>query len=175
MNNIQSEMFANNNDKLRAFIGVDNGISGSVGLIYSDGTYEFFRTPIKSAQDYTKKKKMVNRVQHLELTKILSKAGEGSMVMIERPMINSTRFHASMSAIRAYEVTITVLESLGLPYEICDSKEWQKPLLPIGAKGDELKKASLDVGNRMFPNTKNIKHPDCDGMLIALFCKQKHK
>lgn len=159
----------------RAYVGIDNGISGSIGIIYEDGTYGFFKTPTKSCQDYTKKKKNVTRVIPTRLFEIFSKVGEGSMVMIERPMINSTRFHASMSAIRAFEATITVLETLGLPYEVCDSKEWQKPVLPIGVKGDDLKKASLDVGNRLFPKTKSVKHADCDGILIAYFCKTKHK
>lgn len=162
-------------NKKRAFVGIDNGCSGSIGIIYEDGTYAFIKTPVKKAQDYTKAKKIVSRIQPLELTKILSVLGEGSMVIIERPMINSTRFNASMSAIRAFEATITILETLGLAYTICDSKEWQKGLLPVGATGDELKTASLDIGNRMYPKTKEVKHPDCDGMLIAHYCKQKYR
>ncbi len=163
------------NNKQRCFVGVDNGISGSIGIIYEDGTYEFHKTPTKSVQDYTKKAKKVTRIKPVELTAILSRLGDTSMVMIERPMINSTRFNASMSAIRAFEATITILETLGVPYETCDSKEWQKPVLPIGIKGDDLKTASLSVGNRMFPKTKEVKHPDCDGLLIALHCKNKHR
>jgi len=161
--------------KPRCFIGIDNGVSGSIGVIFEDGTYMFCKTPVKKAQDYTKAKKIVSRVQPLELKSILSVAGEGSMVLIERPMINSTRFNASMSAIRAYEATITILETLGLPFQICDSKEWQKGLLPTGISGDDLKSASLDIGHRMYPAIKNLKHPDCDGMLIAHYCKQKYR
>lgn len=161
--------------KQRAFVGVDNGISGSIGIIYSDGTYEFFKSPVIKQQDYTKKKKLISRIVPNKFADILDKVGPGSMVFIERPMINSTRFNASMSAIRAYEMTITILDTLGLPYETVDSKDWQKALLPQGVSGDELKKASFDVGNRLFPNFKEVKHPDRDGMLIALHCKNKHK
>jgi hypothetical protein len=159
----------------RSFVGIDNGVSGSVGIIYEDGTYEFFVTPVKKEQDYTKAKKMINRVQPLELAELFKFVGEGSMVMIERPMINSTRFNASMSAIRCFEATITILETLGLPYQVEDSKAWQKALLPVGITGDDLKTASKSVGNRLFPNTKLILHPDCDGMLIANYCKSKHR
>lgn len=159
----------------RAFIGVDNGISGSVGIIYSDGTYEFFKSPVIKQQDYTKKKKLISRIVPNKFADLLNKVGPGSMVFIERPMINSTRFNASMSAIRAYEMTITILETLGLPYETIDSKDWQRTLLPQGVSGDELKKASFDVGNRLFPSFKEVKHPDRDGLLIALHCKNKHK
>lgn len=161
--------------KQRAYIGVDNGVSGSIGIIYEDGTYEFFVTPVLKAQDYTKAKKQVSRIQPLKLKEILSKVGAGSMVLIERPMINSTRFNASMSAIRAFEATITILETLGLPYQIEDSKAWQKALLPSGCTGDDLKSASKDIGNRLFPNTKTVKHSDCDGMLIAQYCKQQFR
>ena len=49
-----------------------------------------------------------------------------------------------------------------------DSKDWQKVLLPKGTKGsDELKKASLDIGNRLFPQFADNKHKDRDGILIA--------
>ena len=41
-------------------------------------------------------------------------------------------------------------------------------MLPKGIKGsDELKKMSLDVGNRLFPQFRDFKHPDRDGLLIA--------
>lgn len=162
-------------EKQRAYIGIDNGISGSIGIIYEDGTHEFFKTPTNKAQDYTKAKQQVTRVKPLELTKILSKAGLGSMVILERPMVNPKMFKNSMSAMRCFEATITILETLNLPYEVIDSKEWQRDLLPKGTAGEELKKASLDMGNRLFPNTKLVNHPDCDGMMIAKYCKIKHR
>ena len=65
------------------------------------------------------------------------------------------------------------LEESQFPYEYIDSKEWQKILLPKGLKGsDELKKASLDVGKRMFPEL-NLKK-DADGLLIAEFLRRKY-
>lgn len=157
------------------FCGIDNGISGSIGIIYEDGTYEFHQTPVKKVLDYTKEKKYVNRIDGAKLKEILNKAAVGSMVMLERPMVNPSRFVPTMSAIRAYEATITILEDLNLPYEIIDSKQFQKLYIPTGVKGDDLKPASLEVGNRLFPETKPNKHKDRDGMLIAAYCKQKHR
>lgn len=162
-------------EKRRIFGGIDNGVSGSIGIIYEDGTYEFHTTPTRSELNYTKAKAMITRIKPLELTKILSVAGPGSMVMIERPMVNPGRFKATVSALRAFEATITILETLGLAYECTDSKEWQRPVLPKGVTGDALKPASLDVGNRLYPGAKGVKHPDRDGMLIAHFCKIKHR
>jgi hypothetical protein len=88
-------------------------------------------------------------------------------------MVNSTRFNATLSAIRALEATLIALEESQFPYEYIDSKEWQKLLLPKGLKGsDELKKASLDVGKRMFPELEIKK--DADGLLIAEFMRRKY-
>jgi hypothetical protein len=89
-------------------------------------------------------------------------------------MINSTRFNASLSAVRALEATLIALEQFQFRYEYIDSKEWQKLLLPKNIKGsDELKKASLDIGKRMFPDL-DIKK-DADGLLIAEYMRLKYK
>lgn len=161
--------------KQRVFVGIDNGVSGSIGIVKEDGTYEFHITPTRSELNYTKAKAMITRIKPLELTKILSVAGPGSMVMIERPMVNPSRFKATVSALRAFEATITILETLNLAYQVCDSKEWQKETLPKGVTGDALKPASLQVGIRLYPDCKGSKHPDRDGMLIAHYCKIKHR
>lgn len=163
-------------EKPRYFIGIDNGVSGAIGLINADtGEYKLIRTPVKKELNYTKAKAYINRVNAVELTKILSVANpQTSVVMIERPMVNPSRFVATISAIRALEATQTVLEQIGLSYSFLDSKQWQKELLPSGLKGEELKSASLDVGKRLFPRIEG-KHPDYDGILIAQFCKNKHR
>jgi hypothetical protein len=89
-------------------------------------------------------------------------------------MVNPQRFKASTSALRALEATIIVLEELRLPFQYIDSKEWQKEMLPKGIKGSsELKKASLDIGNRLFPQFKDVKHGDRDGLLMAEYCRRK--
>lgn len=162
------------NDKSRYFIGIDNGISGSVGIVSEDGTYSFCPTPTTNAQDYTKAKKKVTRINGVKLIELLSSASPESMVLVERPMINPRRWVASMSAIRAWEATIIILETMRLPFSVIDSKEWQRVLLPSGCTGDELKTASLDIGKRMFPAIES-KHPDRDGILIAEYCKRKHR
>jgi hypothetical protein len=62
-----------------------------------------------------------------------------------------------------------------LPYEYTDSKKWQTMLLPQGIKGsDELKKASFDIGCRMFPQHSDLikRHKDADGILIAEYCRR---
>lgn len=161
---------------MKTYVGIDNGVTGTIGIIHAHGLVEFMKTPVRLEQSYTKKKQNVSRILVKELTHMLEILEPPVMVSVERPMINGTRFKASMSGIRALEATLNVLELLELPYQYIDSKEWQKDLLPKGIKGtDELKKASKDIGIRLFPQHKELieKHGDADGLLIAEYCKRK--
>lgn len=152
-------------------IGIDNGI-GTMGIIGKNGFYNFEETPTMSQQDYTKKKKNITRIDSVEMAKKLSMwidacGGTNGIVLIERPMVNPQRFLATASALRAHEAILTVVERMGLPHMFIDSKEWQKILLPAGCQKEELKKASLDIGNRLFPLLIKSSAKDRDGILIA--------
>ena len=151
------------------WMGIDNGVSGSIGVVDNEGNSWWFKTPTKSEQSYTKTKQNITRIDVIKLTDILSPFKEGK-VFLERPLVNPKMFKATMSAIRALEATLNVIEVLQIPLEYVDSKEWQKDLLPSGMKGSSLlKKASKDIGIRLFPKfTEDItKHGDADGLLIA--------
>jgi hypothetical protein len=81
-----------------------------------------------------------------------------------------------MSAMRTLEAQVLILESLKIPLMYVDSKDWQKDLLPRGTKGTpELKKASMDIGCRLFPQHDELirKHKDADGLLIAEWGKRQ--
>lgn len=154
----------------KVYIGIDNGVSGTIGFV-SESEYWTIKTPIVKVQDYTKTKKMISRIDSVELVKELSIECDSIFAFVERPMINPTRFNASISAARSLEATITILETLNIPYQFIDSKEWQKALLPSGCKGEDLKIASKTVGKRLFPNV-DLKHTDYDGLLIAEYAKR---
>jgi hypothetical protein len=161
---------------MKNYIGIDNGVSGSIGILTGDESY-FFKIPTKSEQSYTKTKKNITRISVIEFTTLLKNLDvlENTCVVIERPMVNPGRFTATLSAMRALEATIIVLEQLQLPYLYLDSKEWQKSLLPSGIKGSpELKKASLDIGKRLFPHLGEEiqKQKDADGLLIAEYARR---
>ena len=162
----------------KVIIGVDNGITGTIGVINGKHGNIFIQTPIIKQQDYTKKKKIVSRIAVPALKNFFQAQytdKNNVMVLIERPMVNPGRFTATLSAIRALESILTILESLELPYVFEDSKKWQKELLPSGFKGNELKIASRDIGIRMFPQFKELiqKHGDADGILIAEYGRTK--
>lgn len=166
----------------RYFIGIDNGVTATIAIIGYNPTEGMtlynFKIPSVSQQNYTKKKTNITRVNGKVLLEVFSKnipKGSDVRVMIERPMVNPTRFQATISAVRALESTQTIVETLGYPYEFIDSKEWQKKLLPEGCKGEFLKEASLRVGQRLYPNRLVNGHKDADGLLIAHYCLLKYK
>lgn len=163
----------------KLYIGIDNGVSGTIGVV-GDKTH-FFTTPVKSVLKYTKKKANVTRIDHEKLTDVLLEIVDGYdiddvIVALERPMVNPKRFTATSSALRAWEATLIIVERLGLPYFYIDSKEWQKVMLPKGIKGaPELKRASRDVGDRLFPAYKEMNHEDRDGILIAEYVRKTYE
>jgi len=172
---------------MTAYIGIDNGVTGSIGGIKCGATI-FVPMPTFVEQNYTKKKGNITRVDATKLDDILydfTKDAKTVKIMMERPMVNPKRFAATRSALRALEATLVVINFLDFPITYIDSKEWQKEMLPKGVKGpSELKKASRDIACRLFPkHKKQIKRTnrngrdegDGDGILIAEYCRRFFK
>lgn len=173
---------------MKTYIGIDNGVTGSIGILQESQNL-FFQTPIKKEQSYTKKKQNITRLS-MDFFNILDCINDykydyghdykyvykNTLAIIERPMINPGRWKASMSAIRCLEAMLICLESRCIPYQYIDSKEWQRELLPKGCRKEQLKKASIDIGVRLFPEFKNeiIKHKDADGLLIAEWARRNN-
>lgn len=161
------------------YVGIDNGVTGSVAGVSEDGTFAFTKdTPVFETQDYTKKVKRIHRVDTKALYALLRDMRlefPDMRVFVERPMVNPGRFMATASALRALEATLIVLENAGLPVRFLDSKEWQKKVLPTGVTKDALKTASMDIGERLFPQFGEWirKHKDADGLLIAEFARRE--
>jgi hypothetical protein len=158
------------------YIGIDNGVSGSVGILTQNGELiHFGPTPVFSQLSYTKSKmRMRTRIAVEQLMDVFTRnitVDHQAKAFIERPMINPMRFQASISAACSMEATLIVLDRLEIGYEWCDSRAWQKLLLPSGCKGDDLKIASRDIGVRLFPQVQGL-HTDCDGLLIAEWARR---
>jgi hypothetical protein len=160
----------------KIFIGLDNGVTGSIGIIQPE-VYSFMKTPVFSELNYTNSKKQnITRIHYKRLKELFASAGEPRMVIIERPMVNPTRFMASASALRAFEATLICIQELSYPFEVIDSRKWQSELLPKGCKGQELKTASMQIASQMWPEfTDGIhKHGDGDGLLIAEYARRHY-
>lgn len=158
------------------YIGIDNGTTGTIGIAGDDIEPMIYHTPVKKEQDYTKAKKQITRLDCKAFIDIINKYAVSAhqvKVVCERPMINPTRWTASMTAIRCWEAQLIILETLGISHQFVDSKEWQKVMLPKGIKGsNEQKKASKDIGKRLFPQLADFKHTDYDGLLIAEYARR---
>lgn len=160
----------------KLYIGIDNGVTGTIG-VEGDGFSRFIPTPVKKEQSYTRAKNIISRIDVVTLRNWLISTiqeygcdGSEVMVVLERPLVNPSLFKTTCSALRALEATLCVIEQLNLPHMYIDSKSWQKDILPKGTVGTlELKKASMDIGERLFPQFSQVirKHKDADGMLIA--------
>ena len=159
----------------KVFIGIDNGVSGSIGVVGDSIEPLFIKTPVKKEQDYTKAKKISTRLDYSRFMDMLKRYDKNDIsVIMERPLVNPTRFAATASALRCHEAELIMIEIKGCRHQFIDSKEWQKVLLPKGCKGEDLKKASLDIGNRLFPQFEDVKHPDRDGILIAEYARRNN-
>lgn len=160
----------------RTYIGIDNGVSGSIGII--NGQRELMLPmPTRKELSYTKAKRYITRIDWDRLLAILLKF-KGAKVFLERPMVNPGRFQATISAIRALEATLLAVESCHLSLTYVDSKQWQKIMLPSGIEGSaELKKASMDIGCRLFPSLAEVirKHKDADGLLMAEWAARRDR
>lgn len=174
---------------MKIYVGIDNGVSGSIGIV-ADGvegaTCYLLPTPIRSELSYTKSKRNITRIDWRKFRDLLHSILRGkhpdypsvTRVFLERPMVNPGRFQATASALRSLEATLIVLEALHLSIQYLDSREWQKVMLPSGLKGPpELKRGSMDVGCRMFPNLSGAirKHGDADGLLMAEWARRERR
>ena len=168
----------------KIYLGIDNGVSGSIAIVGNSIAPRFIEIPTISEIDYQKKAKNRTRIDHAKLCDFLAEvktnadcSGVEIKAFCERPMINPLRFDASISAARAMESLLIALESYHIPYEWCDSRKWQKEMLPSGLQGaPELKKASAVVGTRLFPKFEALikKHKDADALLIAEYARKNN-
>lgn len=164
------------------YIGVDNGITGSIGIICDEGSF-MYSTPNNTQQDFTKKKQTLSRLDRERFKDILlndelnffEKPGR-VFVAIERPFWNPMLSpKASKSGVMCLEAQLGIIETLCWAHQVVDSKDWQKILLPTGTKGaPQLKKASKDIGIRLFPHLEEEikKQKDADGILIAEWARR---
>lgn len=164
---------------MKTIIGIDNGPSGTIASCGMFGL--FVASPVIKIQDYTKKKKIISRLDAFEFTRIMAllkgaQMHHEVMIYIERPMVNPTRFNASMVAVRFMEAQLAIIESYRMAYQFVDSKEWQREMLPNGVEKEQLKQASMDVACRLFPQHQEAirKHGDGDSLLMAEWARRKY-
>lgn len=134
---------------MKYFIGIDNGVTGSVCILNEDGVcIHYFPTPVQKTLNYTKAKEYINRVVVRELAEKLQPYAKTATVILERPLVNPGRWKATVSALRCDEATRGVLEALNAKIIYVDSKEWQTPMLPNRKAVPRLPKGSTDAAKK---------------------------
>jgi len=162
------------------FIGQDNGCTGSIAILGLPDGPRYYSTPVFEYYSYQKAKTRIHRIDVPKLKELYRALVGDSLghLMIERPMVMPARFAATVSALRSYEASLIAAEE-ALPncsIETIDSRVWQKRFLPIGAKGPELKVASMQRGCELFPQFREMigKRKEADALLIAEHCRKEH-
>lgn len=161
---------------MKTYVGIDNGVTGSIGILDVDGGVSYYSMPVFKQQDYqTSKKSMITRIDTAVLMQIL-RVGTESRVFLERPYVNPGGMKATISAVRAFEAVLIVIELLELSYEVIASTVWQRELLPPKCRGVELKRQSLYRGLKLFPalESKIREQTDADGLLIAEWARRNN-
>ena len=155
-------------------LAIDNGTSANGIALLGPDFARYEKLPVKQELSYTKEDRGISRVDAPALRKLFATWNapkESTVAVMERPMINPTRFRASMSAMRCLEAELIILEEFGYAIEYIDSRAWQKVLLPDVEGSDLLKKASLALSQKLYPQFKFKK--DGDSMLIAHWYKNR--
>ena len=162
-------------------IGIDNGVSGALSIL-SQNISKFYlsKSYTKKCKSYTKKEQNITRIDVENLRKIIienipkEKLNE-TIAILERPLVNPTRFKASMSAMRSIEATLIVLEELGIDVEYTDSKVWQHGIFTIEERAKlDTKELSRKYGLEYYPQFKDlIEKQDADALLISHFFYDK--
>lgn len=161
------------------YIGIDNGVSGAVGICKEGALPALLSLPIRSELNYQKAGKNITRLDYpaflAMLSKLMEEHGADIRVVIEKPFVNPGNFVATSTSLRCLEAELIALEQLGISRQYIDAKTWQKELLPDVAGRTALKAASKDIGIRMFPHLAGEikKQKDADAVFIAEYAKRK--
>lgn len=159
---------------MKTYIGIDNGLSGGIAVIYPDGQTQAWAMPVIAD----------GSLDEPEIVYILEEH-QDPFCVIERvscmPAFNKAK---GVRVSKRPKTTLTegvnhgllrgMLAALSIPYQIVSPKEWQKVMLAgENCKGrDEIKAASIRVAKRLFPHQSLLRTEKCtkphDGMAEAL-------
>lgn len=157
----------------RYTIAIDNGSSGSIAVLENPDTLHHFGGVISFKQVANGKTgKTLSRLDRTWLRNFLQAYDPAAVrIYLERHFTGSgMMINTVIPAARFEEATVTVIEDLGLPYEIVSCREWQKAAFGPALKTTALlKAASLQKATQLWPAFTPLfqGHGDGDAALIA--------
>jgi len=170
----------------KSVVGIDGGLKGGIAIAFGNGEAEVYPMPILKLPKGRKGTKTVYDKKAIVglFNKVIeqSKSPNNILVLLEQAQAFSGQGGVSnFSTGYAYGFMEGVLTALKLPYELVQSKTWQKDLfkgkaVPKSDNRVERKKAikntSYEVASKLFPGIElrgpqgGLKDGLCDALLI---------
>lgn len=147
---------------MKAFIGIDPGMTGALALIDNDGIVmveDWPGDPVAAA-DLLRGWCAAYNVRHACLERVASRPGQG---------VSSV-----FSFGKNFGCWQGILAALSIPYSLPTPQVWQKRLI-VASDGPDTKARSLAVARRLFPMVdlhRKGDHGKADALLLALYARQ---
>jgi hypothetical protein len=165
-------------------VGIDPGVSGAIGWIYSNGIGGAAKTPIIKTQTGAKtrsgnmrKKSQYNEAEMVRILRALkdaaAEANESLRVIIED--VHSMPQDGVAGAFSFGEskgIWRGMLAALDMKYEMVSPSEWRPAMVGRGTD----KSMSLVVAQRMFPEAELFQkndHNKAEALLLAAFLRDR--
>lgn len=161
---------------MNSFIGIDNGVSGALAVIHSDGSMEAFCMPLQR----TRKGIEVDVIQVKEILRAWrNKHGDDMTVVIEEPG-GSKSAKAATSMAGAFHAVRAVVELMRFKLVRVTPAAWQKKVL--NCKAGDTKPVALQLAKSLWPQFDfratdrcKVQHDGkIDAMLLARFAQQNN-
>jgi len=146
---------------MTAYIGIDPGFKGAIGIIEGDGSVQFFDTPSgiigKSKREYFIPK----------MVELLSPYVVDAYVAIEKVHSMPNQGRASCFTFgKGFGLWLGILTTLGIPYDEVTPQRWQGVIMDGGQRG---KDAARMRAMSLFPGlAEQLKLKSHDGRADAL-------
>ncbi len=166
------------------YIGISRGGTGTIGIInendepyISQVPWSWFRVGGHKHLNYKKFVELLKPYVPVQENEVRQKIN--AMAVVEKPIgfmwkksasINIQKFIASN---RFFEAEMGILEALGIPVTLVEPANWQRDMFTNKYHKMTEKQASLELGNDLFPELKQSKAKDRDGICMAYWLKHQ--
>lgn len=163
------------------YIGISRTF-GTIGILSDDEDFEpkFLQVPISKSRgvcrlNYRAFREMMQPYAAQEINEVQSMVI--AKAVLETPNINPKHFKSSISSTRFYEAEKAILDYLGISSEAVEPRQWEHQLFTGKYKKLTKRVASIEYGNDNWPQFKQNKAEDRDGLCLAYWLKEnfRHK
>ena len=131
------------------YIGIDNGLSGGLAAVHPSGYAP--QLLVMPSRGKSKGNELDAEAVYKWIRNIAAESSEPVAVILETPGKFSKGVQAISSMWDSYGALRAVCEVMGLRHHRITPQQWQKVMLPAGAKGDT-KPAALQKVRQLWPD-----------------------